>query len=128
MDDVAAGHVDRRLEQAAARRNWLTGGIVKRRYSGVALSIVGMGAVALTAADASARLKDPDPGSGQYNHTYNYPNYDPAYEVPPVQAAAVQSTLDDSWGELAKAGASALGGAGAAFGCMWLYRRHTLAG
>jgi hypothetical protein len=101
---------------------------MKRRYSGVAMFTVAMGAMALTATDASARLKDPDPGSGQYNHTYNYPNYDPTYEVPPVQAATAQSTLDDGWVGVVQAGASALGGAGAAFGGMWLYRRHTLAG
>jgi hypothetical protein len=107
-----------------------------------------MGAVALTATEASAMLKDPEPGaaattaeayewpdegsgypgSEAKSPEYNYPNYDPKYEVAPVEAAVVDSSPDDNGVEALQAGASALGGAGLAFGGMWLYRRrHALA-
>jgi len=124
---------------------------MNRRYTALALSAFAMGVVVLTATDASAMTKDPGSGSmsqevpapppdwpdegtgysGSETKTpeYNYPNYDPKYEVAPVKAAMVQSSSDDNGVEALQAGASALGGAGIAFGGMWLYRRrHVLAG
>jgi hypothetical protein len=124
---------------------------MNRRYSALALSAFALGAVVLTATEASAMTEDsgagsrsqavpnpspdwPDegagyPGSETRNSEYNYPNHDPKYEVTPVQAATGQSTSDDNAAEALQASASALGGAGVAFGGMWLYRRrHVLAG
>ncbi|TCN40768.1 hypothetical protein EV644_10550 [Kribbella orskensis] len=124
---------------------------MNRRYSALALSAVAMGAVVLTTTEASAMGKDPEaastsqsvpappewpdegtgyPASEGKSPEYNYPNYDPKYEVAPVQAATVgQSRSDDSGVEALQAGASALGGAAVAFTGMWLYRRrHALAG
>jgi hypothetical protein len=117
---------------------------MNRRYSALALSALAMGAVALSATEASATLKDPVPGSGPVtadayewpdegtgypgsearSPEYNYPNYDPKYEVAPLKAATGQSLSDDNGVEALQAGASALGGAGLAFGGMWLYRRR----
>jgi hypothetical protein len=110
------------------------------------MSALAMGAVALNATEASAVLKDPEPGamatvartvgfdwpdegSGYPGYEtqrpeYNYPNYDARYEVLPEQATIVEGTVDNSRTEELQAGASALGGAGAAFGGMWLYRRR----
>ena len=123
---------------------------MNRSYSALALSAVAMGAVVLTTTEASA-TKDPGggstsqavpnsspdwpdegagyPGSEPVNSEYPYPNYDPKYEVTPVQAVTGASTSDDNAAEALQASASALGGAGVAFGVMWLYRRrHVLAG
>jgi hypothetical protein len=111
-----------------------------------------LGAAALTATEASAMLKDPGPGAMStagdasncpeegrgyppgwwvgYPGTeatgpeYNYPNYDPQHEVAPVAAAMAPSPSDDNAAEALQAGASALGGAGLAFGGLWLYRRR----
>lgn len=146
---------------------------MNRRWSALALSTVALGAVAVTAAEASADPKDPQgssvvvpqgwpdegsgypgassvsadprdwpdegsgfPGADNKAPEYNYPNYDPKYEleyrdprygVTPVQAplsaSASASTSDDAAAAL-QAGASALGGAGVAFGVMWLFRRN----
>jgi hypothetical protein len=122
---------------------------MNRRCSALALSAFAMGAVALSATEASARLKDPDsqstaaptsaydwpdegsgyPGFADKDSEYNYPNYDPKYEVAPVEGAVADSSHDDNGDGALQAGASALGGAGLAFGGMWLYRRrHVLAG
>jgi hypothetical protein len=125
---------------------------MNRRYSALALSALATGAVVLAATEASAMTKDPGgsgsmsqgvpdsspvspdegsgyPGSGSKSPEYNYPNYDPKYQVAPVKAAVGQSLSDDNGVEVLQAGASALGGAGVAFGAMWLYRRrHVLAG
>ncbi|MFC5263660.1 hypothetical protein ACFPJ1_16220 [Kribbella qitaiheensis] len=123
---------------------------MNRRYSALALSAVAMGAVVLTTTEASATK---DPGGGSTSQAVpnsspdwpdegagypradakgsepNYPNYDPKYEVTPVQAATGQSASDDNAAEALQASASALGGAAVAFGGMWLYRRrHVLAG
>jgi hypothetical protein len=123
---------------------------MNRRYSALALSAVAMGAVVLTTTEASAMLKDPEaastsqsvsappewpdeetgyPASEAKSPEYNYPNYDPKYEVAPVQAATVgQSRSDDNGVWALQSGASALGGAAVAFAGMWLYRRrHVLA-
>lgn len=125
---------------------------MNRRYSALALSAFAMSAVVLTATEASAMPKDPGSGSmsqgvpvpspdwpdegssypvsGTTTPEYNpYMNYDPKYELNAVQAATGQSPSDDNAVEAMQAGASALGGAGVAFGGMWLYRRrHVLAG
>ena len=124
---------------------------MNRKYAALALSAVAMGAVVLTTTEASASGRDPEsdgasqsaplttPGWPDEGAGYprvdakgsepNYPNYDPKYEVAPVQAATGQSTSDDNAAEALQASASALGGAAVAFGGMWLYRRrHVLAG
>lgn len=96
---------------------------MKRRYSSLALSLLALGGVALTATEASAMMKDPDRGSTRCT----YPE-DPACNVPPLETVAATSTPPSTEFEGAQLGASALGGAGVAFGCMWLYRRrHPLA-
>lgn len=117
---------------------------MNHRYSALALSALAMGAVAFCATEASARLKDPVPGSGAAtakvsewpdegtgyptseasSPEYNYPNYDTKYEGAPPEAMTGQSLSDDNGVEALQAGASALGGAGLAFGGMWLYRRR----
>jgi hypothetical protein len=89
-----------------------------------------LSAAALTATEASARL-DPDPGSGHTSpyttQQCNYPNH-PVCEVVPVDGTFAPSPSDDNKAEALQAGASALGGAGLAFGGIWLYRRrHALA-
>jgi hypothetical protein len=122
---------------------------MNHRYSALAMSAFAMGAVVLTTTDASAMLKDPDggstaaptstydwpdegsgyPGSETKSPEYNYPNYDPKYEVAPVEAVTAPSQSADNGFDGAQLGASALGGAGVAFGGMWLYRRrHVLVG
>ena len=120
---------------------------MNHRYSALAVCALAMGTVALTATEASAMLKEPRPGfnsvatvqaeppgwpdegssypgSGLDSPEYNYPNYDPQYEVAPAAAATIHSASDDSGFEALQVGASALGGAGVAFGGMWLYRRR----
>ena len=124
---------------------------MNRKYSVPALFAVAMGAVVLTTPQASAMPKEPAsasvaqagtaappnwpdegngyPGSETTGPEYNYPNYDPAYEVPAVKTVSAQILSDDNGVEALQAGASALGGAAIAFGGMWLYRRrHALAG
>jgi hypothetical protein len=54
----------------------------------------------------------------------NYPTYDPAAEVAPQPSTEATVASNDTTTEVLQAGASALGGAGIAFACMWLYRRH----
>ncbi|TCC42902.1 hypothetical protein E0H75_38495 [Kribbella capetownensis] len=124
---------------------------MNRQYTVLALSAVAMGTVVLTTPQASAMPKEPAsasvsqngpaappdwpdegsgyPGSDTTGPEYNYPNYDPAYEVPAVKTVSAQSLSDDNGVEALQAGVSALGGAAVAFGGMWLYRRrHALAG
>jgi hypothetical protein len=125
---------------------------MNRKYAALALSAVALGAVVLTTTDASASGKDPesdgasqsaplttpgwpDEGTGFPGRSdtktpeYNYPNYDPKYDVAPVTTTTSQSRSDDNGVEALQAGASALGGAAVAFGGMWLFRRrHVLAG
>jgi hypothetical protein len=103
---------------------------MNRRYSAIAVSALALSAAALTATEASARL-DPDPGSGHTSpyttQQCNYPNH-PVCEVVPVEGTFAPSPSDDNKAEALQAGASALGGAGLAFGGIWLYRRrHALA-
>ncbi len=122
---------------------------MNRKYSALALSAIAMGALALSTTEASAKT-DPEPGgtspsvpamtsqwpdessgypgAGSKAPEYNYPNYDPKYEVPaPVQAAAISHTRSDDNGvEAIQSGASALGGAALAFSGLWLYRRRHL--
>jgi hypothetical protein len=122
---------------------------MNRKYSALALSAIAMGAVAFSTTEASAKT-DPGPGgtspsvpaiasewpeegtgypgAGSKAPEYNYPNYDPKYEVAaPVQAAATSTTRSDDNGvEAVQSGASALGGAALAFGGLWLYRRRQL--
>jgi hypothetical protein len=120
------------------------------RYSALALSALALSAVVLTSTEAPATRSDPvpgacpataqasewpDEGSGYPGYgirsmspEYSYPKHDPKYEVPPVAAAVAPIPPDDLWIEAPQAGAFALGGAAAAFGVIWLYRRRMLAG
>lgn len=119
---------------------------MNRRYTALATSALAIGTVALTATEASAMVKDPGPGSTPTacvadaydwpdegsgypgyetkSPEYNYPNYDPRYEVPRVEAATISSAPDHNGVELVQAGASAVGGVVTALGAMWLYRRR----
>lgn len=87
---------------------------MNRKYTAVAASALAMGALALTATEASAIVKDPvnDARSGTVV---------PATAPAP---ATVEIQVDDGWAEAAQAGASALGGAALAFGALWMYRRR----
>ena len=122
---------------------------MNRKYATLALSAFAMGAVALTATEASATTEPgpgstsqsvpslgsgwPEegsgyPGSGTARPEYNYPNYDPKFEVARVETAATSTgTSDDNGVEALQSGASALGGAAVAFGSLWLYQRRRLA-
>jgi hypothetical protein len=121
---------------------------MNRRHSALALSTCALGAVFLTTTEASAWAPPeptspahsvpvsppgwPDEGSGYpksetQRPEYNYPNYDPKYEVAPVASTTNQSRSDDNGVEALQAGASALGGAAVACAGMWLYRRRHLA-
>ena len=95
----------------------------RKYYSALAVSAVAMGAVVLTATEASAEVA-PEPGST--SQEYSYPNYDPAFEVPPANVAKAQSSSDDNGVEVVQSSASALGGAALALGGVWLYRRRQL--
>ena len=119
---------------------------MNHRYSALALSTFAMGALALTAPEASAMLKDPDRGYSA--STYDWPDEgsgyptseattrdctypeNPTCNTPPLAAMTTSSTAtspsDGSSFQPAQLGASALGGAGAAFAGMWLYRRRHL--
>lgn len=110
------------------------------RYSALAMSALAMGAAALTSTEASAMPVDPRPASA--TEAYEWPDEgtgypgseaksldctypeDPACNVPPLESVTAPSPTDDSGAEVLQAGASALGGAGVAFGGMWLYRRR----
>ncbi|TCN32192.1 hypothetical protein EV642_128102 [Kribbella sp. VKM Ac-2500] len=101
---------------------------MNRRYSAIAVSALALGGAALTVTEASARL-DPDPGSGYTTTPDCHWAYHPACDevlvpVPPVEAALDPGSSDDNGAETMRAGASALGGAGLAFGGLWLYRRR----
>ena len=101
---------------------------MNRTLTTLAVSALALGAIGLTATEASARVPDDVPRNTtvtpQNQGPPNYPNYDPRYEVPPVQAPMVINAPDDNGIEVLQAGASAVGGAGIAFGVMWLYRRR----
>jgi hypothetical protein len=111
-----------------------------------AVAVAAIGMVAISAAEAAAVVKDPGsgstlavsgvaaydwpdegagyPGSEATSPEYNYPNYDPRYEVPRVQAGIASSASADTVTEAVQAGASAVCGAGIAIGAMWVYRRR----
>ena len=99
---------------------------MNRKHSALALTFFAMGALALTAPEASARLKDPDRGYTSCTYPEN-----PTCNTPPLEAMTTTSSTTSSTSsdfQPAQLGASALGGAGAAFAGMWLYRRrHELA-
>ena len=99
---------------------------MNRRYSAIAVSALALGAAALTATNASAGV-DPRPEPRDTTAECNYPNH-PLCKVVPVvatpRAATDHSAWDDYGAGALEAGASALGGAGIAFGGMWLYRRR----
>jgi hypothetical protein len=114
-----------RGEQRQSRRR-PSGGIMNRTYSAIAVSALALGAAALTATEASAQL-DPDSGSGYATPDCWYANHPVCEVVPavvPVEGALGESLSDDNGAEALQAGVSALGGAGLAFGGLWLYRRR----
>jgi hypothetical protein len=120
----------------------------RKYYSALAVSAVALGTVVLTATEASATREDPQPrptsqpapwpdegsgfpGSANTTPEYNYPKYDPKYEVTaPTKATpakvTAQSSSDGNGVELLQSGASALGGAAVALSGVWLYRRRQL--
>jgi hypothetical protein len=101
---------------------------MNRKLTTLAVSALALGAIGLTATEAPARVPDDVPRDTTVmphdSKPPNYPNYDLRYEVPRLQAAPVISAPDDNGVEVLQAGASAVGGAGIAFGVMWLYRRR----
>jgi hypothetical protein len=102
---------------------------MNRRYSALALSALAMGAVALTATEASAMLKDPGDRGSEVTTTStpcNYPNH-PVCKVAPAEVVVPPGPSGDNGFEGGQLGALALGGAGVAFGGMWLARRRHLA-
>ena len=118
----------------------------RKYYSAFAVSAVAMGAVVFTATEASATMSDPQPrpttqaapdwpdeGSGYpasqgSTPEYNYPKYDPQYEVVPTKAtpsqATVKSSSDGNGFQFVQSGASAAAGAAVAVSCIWMYRRR----
>ena len=96
---------------------------MNRTLTTLAVSALALGAIGLTATEASARVPDDVPQDTTVTpHNPgppNYPNYDPAYEVRRASSAS-----DDYGAEVLQSGASAVGGAGIALGAMWLYRRR----
>ncbi|TCO30419.1 hypothetical protein EV652_105414 [Kribbella steppae] len=101
---------------------------MNRTLTTLAVSALALGATGLTATEAPARVPDDVPRNTTVTphdpKPPNYPNYDPRYEVRPVQAPTVSSTPDDNGVEVLQAGASAVGGAAIAFSAIWLYRRR----
>jgi hypothetical protein len=103
---------------------------MNRTHATFAASVLALGAVGLTATEASARVPDdvpPDSTVAPYDPPapeYNYPNYAPQYEVPRVEAATGGGAVDDTGVEVLQASGSALGGAALALGGVWLYRRR----
>jgi hypothetical protein len=99
---------------------------MNRRYSAIAVSALALGAAVLTANEASARL-EPEPESRYTTPQCNYPNHPVCEVVPaegPFEATLAESSSDGNGTEALQMGASALGGAGLAFGGLWLYRRR----
>jgi hypothetical protein len=97
----------------------------------IAASALAVGVTTLGATQASARVPDDDrPGNAAIvPHVppapeFNYPEYDPQYEVAPVEVPTVHSSSDDNGVGALQASASALGGASVALVGMWLYRRR----
>lgn len=97
---------------------------MNRTHTTLAVSVLALGAIGLTATEAAARVPDDVPRgttvTRQDPKPPNYPKYDPKYEVP----QGVTVTRDDNGVEVLQASASALGGAAIAFGAMWLHRRR----
>jgi len=115
---------------------------MNHKYSALALAALAMGAVALSTTEASAMLKDPgsrsttgpasphdwpDEGSGYpgFGATSEESN-NPGLPLNQVAALEASSSSDENEFQGVQLGASALGGAGVAFGGMWLYRRRNL--
>jgi hypothetical protein len=104
------------------------------KYTVVAMSALALGAVAVNSYEASARVPDESRFTAVGPHDppvpeYNYPNYEPQYEVPRTEIATDRTSPDRTATDALQAGASALGGAGVGLGGLWLYRRlrHTAA-
>jgi hypothetical protein len=109
---------------------------MNHKYTVIAVPALALGAVALATTEASAKVPEE---TGQLDSTaprdppirnHNYPQ-DRTDILGTTEAATdrVIVPVDDGMTEALQAGASALGGAGLAFGSLWLYRRrHPLAG
>ncbi|WP_410792322.1 hypothetical protein [Kribbella sp. C-35] len=91
--------------------------------------VLAVTALAVTSAESSASVPphDPQPTAVVPHEPGppNYPTYDPAYAVPtqPSTGSTLASN-DDTTTEALQAATSALGGAGIALACTWLYRRR----
>ncbi len=100
---------------------------MNHRRSIIAVPALAAAVFTLTATEATARVIPEDTAAPRSTVPHdpgppNYPNYEPAYEVP---AATVSiTTPDDNRAEGVQAGAAAIGGAGLALAGMWLYRRR----
>ena len=111
---------------------------MNRKYAAAAMSALALGAVALSAAEASARVA-PEPQYGNTTPVPDYPNYDPQHhgnmtgpvyqypeyqlDVPTSPSVPAHASGEDTGVDALPAGASALGAAGVAAG-LWLYRRR----
>jgi hypothetical protein len=99
------------------------------RHSAVVVLTLALGAGAFASSEAWARdpVKEEQPVSvvPRDPSPPNYPEFDPRYQVSPVEhSGTTASSSDDTGLEVVQAGASALGGAGVACGVMLLYRRR----
>ncbi len=85
-------------------------------------------AVVLTSTEANAQVPPDDSGpAAAVPHDPappNYPTFDPRSEVSRPSTTNTVASADATAVEALQAGAAALGGAGIAFGGMWLYRRR----
>lgn len=96
---------------------------MNRKYAAFAVSAMAMGAIALTATEASAVVTAPMVET----HSTRLPPEPDHGPVPGPSGPRVEIPVDDVWAEAAQAGASALGGAGIAFAGLFVYRRRQLA-
>jgi len=102
----------------------------------IAVPALALSAVALATTEASAKVPEEtvhqdstvprDPPVRDHNYPKERTDIVGTTEAAPVR---VMVPIDDGTTEALQAGAAALGGAGLAFGSLWLYRRrHPLAG
>jgi hypothetical protein len=86
---------------------------MKRKYAAIAVPVLVCGAAFAGSSQASAQNVEPQGGGSRDTLMY--------VDVPgPERVVAV----DDSLAETLQTGAGALGGAGLAVACLWLYRRR----
>jgi hypothetical protein len=87
--------------------------IMNRRKTAVAMAVLALGGITVTAGEASAIVKDP-PRNGTVSQ-------------PVPVATQVTESGNGATTEVVASGVSALGGAGIAFAGMWVYRRRRTA-